>query len=178
MPQKVLLITPPFTQLNTPYPATPALLGFLAARGYRAEQADLGIELINKIFSRESFTDLFGAVRTGTGGLSPNSVRILRNEHHYLRTVDLVMNFLRHRDDTAARVISTRQFLPRASRFDQLPDLDWSFGNMGQSDKARFLATLYIEDIGDLIREAVTPFLAARNFGALFFTPCPGTAAA
>ena len=97
-----------------------------------SQQADLGIELINRIFSRDGFASLFNAVRSGNREISPNSLRILRNEQHYLQTVDQVMNFLQYRDDTAARLLTSDYFLPRASRFDQLPDLEWSFGNIGQ----------------------------------------------
>lgn len=62
MPIKTLLITPPFTQLNTPYPATPYLKGFLKSQGYEAFQVDIGIELINTIFSREGFQKLFDSI--------------------------------------------------------------------------------------------------------------------
>jgi hypothetical protein len=62
MPIKILLITPPFTQLNTPYPATPYLAGFLKSRGYDVFQADLGIELINALFCREGLKELFDAI--------------------------------------------------------------------------------------------------------------------
>ncbi|MBS1128350.1 MAG: radical protein, partial [Nitrospirae bacterium] len=41
MPKNILLITPPFSQLNTTYPATPYLKGFLKLHGYRVFQADL-----------------------------------------------------------------------------------------------------------------------------------------
>jgi len=152
MLKNVLLITPPFTQLNTPYPATPSLKGFLRLHGYEVSQADLGIELINKIFSRPGFEALFAVVKNGTKQLLPNSLRIIQNERSYLQTIDPVMNFLQYRDNTLAQRIGSDHFLPRASRFDQLPDLEWSFGNIGANDKARFLATRYIEDVGDLIR--------------------------
>jgi hypothetical protein len=39
--------------------------------------------------------------------------------------------------------------LPQASRFDQLDDMAWAFGNMGMQDKAKHLATLYLEDLSD-----------------------------
>ncbi len=63
MLKKLLLITPPFTQLNTPYPATPYLKGFLKQHGYEVFQVDLGIELINTIFSQEGFEKLFHAIK-------------------------------------------------------------------------------------------------------------------
>jgi radical SAM superfamily enzyme YgiQ (UPF0313 family) len=162
--QKILLITPPFTQLNTPYPATPYLKGFLKLRGYDVLQADLGIELINTIFSPERLRELFYCVKKKSAPLSQNSFRIIRNERAYLQTVEPVMRFLRYRDNTLAQRICGFDFLPRASRFDQLPDLEWAFGNIGVNDKARFFATLYIEDIGDLIKDAVTPYFGFSRY--------------
>ena len=42
MPEpRILSIIPPMTQLNTPYPSTAYLTGFLRSRGFHAQQADL-----------------------------------------------------------------------------------------------------------------------------------------
>lgn len=164
MLKKLLLITPPFTQLNTPYPATPYLKGFLKLHGYDVVQVDLSIELINKIFSQEGFEKLFHIVKKQIEHLSQNALQIIHNEKNYLQTVGQVMNYLQYRDNTPAQLICSDTFLPRASRFDQLPDLEWSFGNIGVNDKARFLATLYIEDVGDLIKEAVTPYFGFSRY--------------
>ena len=41
---KFLLIIPPLTQLNTPYPATTVLKGYLQGCGHDVVQADMGIE--------------------------------------------------------------------------------------------------------------------------------------
>jgi len=161
---KILLITPPFTQLNTPYPATTYLKGFLALHSNDVFQADLGIELINRMFSRDGLEQLFKEAGRNSGQLSPNALRIISNGPYYLRTVDQVMSFLQYRDNTVAHRICSDTFLPRASRFDQLPDLEWSFGNMGVNDRARFLATLYIEDVGDLIKEAITPYFGFSRY--------------
>lgn len=164
MPIKTLLITPPFTQLNTPYPATPYLKGFLKSQGYTVFQVDLGIELINAIFSREGFQKLFDAISDTGKKLSPNFSHIIKNQAAYIQTIDQVMSFLQYRDNTQASLICNETFLPRASRFDQMPDLEWAFGNIGMNDKARFLATLYIEDIGDLIKDAVTPWFGFSRY--------------
>jgi len=163
MPIKTLLITPPFTQLNTAYPATPYLNGFLKLHGYEAAQADLSIEVMNAIFSQKGFQTLFDQL-SASKTLSPNSLRILKNRDYYLQTVDLVMSFLQYKDNTLAQRICSDNFLPRASRFDQLPDLEWSFGSVGVNDKARFLATLYIEDIGDLIKDGITPYFGFSRY--------------
>src|SRR5688500_13435688 len=52
-------------------------------------------------------------------------------------------------------MITNRDFLPEASRFSQLDDLDWAFGSMGIQDKAKHFATMYLEDISDLIKECL-----------------------
>jgi len=164
MTNKILLITPPFTQLNTPYPATPYLKGFLKTQGFDVFQSDLGIELINAIFSRAGFQKLFVSVKNSQKDLSTNSLRIMNNEAWYLQTVDQIMRYVQYQDNTLAQLIASDIFLPRASRFDQLPDLEWAFGTIGVNDKARFLATLYIEDIGDLIKEAITPYFGFSRY--------------
>ena len=56
---EILLITPPFTQLNTPYPGTVYLKGFLNAKNIPSYQSDLGIEVILKLFSKKGLQDLF-----------------------------------------------------------------------------------------------------------------------
>jgi len=56
--------------------------------------------------------------------------------------------------------ICQEDFLPEASRFGALEELDWAFGSMGTQDKAKHLATLYLEDISDFIVECVD-----ENFG-------------
>ena len=164
MHKKILIITPPFTQLNTPYPASPYLKGFLKLHGYDVFQADLGIELINKIFSREGFRELFTVAENTGRKISRNSLQIINNGQHYQRTIDPVMDFLQYRDNTLAQILCSDTFLPRASRFDQVPDLEWSFGSIGVNDRARFLATRYIEDIGDLIKDAITPYFGFSRY--------------
>src|SRR5450432_3134746 len=48
---RILSIIPPMTQLNTPYPSTAYLTGFLRSRGFTAEQSDLSIALALKLLS-------------------------------------------------------------------------------------------------------------------------------
>jgi len=57
----ILLITPPFTQLNTPYPATAYLKGFLNTKGVASYQMDLGIEVLLRLFSKHGLNALFEA---------------------------------------------------------------------------------------------------------------------
>ena len=59
---KVLLVTPPFTQLNTPYPAMMYLKGFLNTKGVDSVQVDLSLEVILEIFSSRGLHELFQQV--------------------------------------------------------------------------------------------------------------------
>jgi hypothetical protein len=59
---EILLITPPFSQINTPYPATCYLKGFLNTRGISATQFDLSLEVFLRIFSKEGLTHVFDQV--------------------------------------------------------------------------------------------------------------------
>ncbi|MEL7001913.1 MAG: B12-binding domain-containing radical SAM protein [Bacteroidota bacterium] len=164
MSQKLLLLTPPFTQLNTPYPATAYLKGFLNTKKIASYQADLGLEVILKLFSRSGYQLLFDAVEKSDQLLSENTLRIAHLKSEYLKTIDQVIDFLQGNNPTLAHIIADGDFLPEASRFDQLDDLEWAFGTMGTQDKARHLATLYLEDISDLIIEAVDPHFGFSRY--------------
>ncbi|MEY4835884.1 MAG: hypothetical protein RI980_1999 [Bacteroidota bacterium] len=154
----LLLITPPFTQLNTPYPATAYIKGFLNTKSISAFQMDLGIEVILELFSKKGLSPL--TPKEGIERLSENSQRILSLWNDYITTIDAVIAFLQGKNPTLARQICSGHFLPEASRFNQLDDMEWAFGNMGMQDKAKHLATLYLEDISDFIVECVD-----ENFG-------------
>jgi len=157
---KLFLITPPFTQLNTPYPATAYIKGFLNTKNIESVQADLGIEVILKLFSKVGLKDLFKVQSLKFEELSDNSKRILALQDEYIKTIDSVIAFLQGKNPTLALQICQEDFLPEASRFAQLEELDWAFGTMGTQDKAKHLATLYLEDISDFIIECVD-----ENFG-------------
>ena len=153
MDSSVYLITPPFTQLNTPYPATAYLKGFLNTKNIPSEQSDLGIETILKIFCKDGLSKLFSHIHNSGIDLSPNASRILALEDAYLSTIDHVIGFLQGKSPTLAYSISKRNFLPEASRFSNLNQLNWAFGDMGIQDLSKFLCTMYLEDLSDLIQE-------------------------
>jgi hypothetical protein len=151
----VYLLTPPFTQLNTPYPATAYLKGFLNTRGISAFQSDLGIEVTIELFSKTGLSKLFNNITADFETLSANAQRMIALKGDYLQTIDAVMRFLQGNNPTLAHLIAKRDFLPEAARFEQLDDLVWAFGSMGMQDKAKHLATMYLEDLSDLIKETV-----------------------
>ena len=160
----ILLITPPFTQLNTPYPATSYLKGFLNTKNIQTHQMDLGIEVILKLFSKEGLRHLFDVssskFKNTDSEVSENSRRIYLLREDYIKTIDAVIAFLQNKKPTLARQICSMNFLPEASRFNQLDDMDFAFGNIGLQDKAKHLSTLYLEDLSDFIVENID-----ENFG-------------
>jgi len=103
---------------------------------------------------------LFATVNQKPPSDNPNIQRIIALQDYYVNTIDAVIFFLQGKNPTLALPICQEDFLPEASRFAQLEELDWAFGTMGTQDKAKHLATLYLEDISDLIVECVD-----ENFG-------------
>jgi hypothetical protein len=162
----VYLITPPFTQLNTPYPATAYLKGFLNTKNISSFQSDLGVEVTAALFSKEGLVKLFKQFNNSypmsllkgnenAPVISENAARIFALQNDYINTIDSVMLFLQGKNPTLAHLICKRDFLPEAGRFAVLDDLSWAFGSMGVQDKAKHLATMYLEDLSDFIKECV-----------------------
>ena len=174
-PLKVLSVIAPMTQLNTPYPSTAYLTGFLRSRGFEAVQEDLALALVLELFSADGFK----AVREHIAEL-PQPQRTMRvvafdeQFDRYLSTIGPTLAFLQGRDATLAHRICSRAFLPEGPRFDSLDvyidedggdPLAWAFGALGVHDRARHLATLYLNDIADVLREAVDPRFEFVRYG-------------
>ena len=165
MSATVFFITPPFTQLNTPYPGTAYLKGFLNTKGISSFQSDLGIEVMMAIFSKKGLTHLFESIRPPEEKkFSENALRIIALQNDYIQSIDAVIAFLQGKNPTLAHLISKRNYLPEASRFAQLDDLVWAFGSMGVQDRAKHLATMYLEDLSDLIKECIDPHFGFSRY--------------
>src|SRR5258708_34881729 len=101
---RFLAIIPPMTQLNTPYPSTAYLTGFMRSRGFKAEQADLSIALAIKLLSVQ-----------GVQAIRPQGSTLPRKRHtvptgciaehfeSYRTTIAPSMRFLHGRDPHLAR---------------------------------------------------------------------------
>jgi radical SAM superfamily enzyme YgiQ (UPF0313 family) len=159
----ILLITPPFIQLNTAYPATVFLKGFLQENGFKSAQADLSIETILALFSKKGLSKVFDSVKESKKVLSQRAKRLLNISNEYVACIDPVITFLQGKDLAFAQAIC-RNCLPQGERFNNLPDLYDLFGDQGITDKAKFLATLFIEDIGDFIEECVDPHFGFSRY--------------
>jgi len=163
---KILLLTPPLVQLNTPYPATPALAGFLRGQGADAVQADLSLELALRLFSRDGLGQVADACRKHAQP-TPFVRFFLNHLDAYLNTVEAAVSFLQGRDDAAGWLIARRGYLPEGPRFaalapegtgtDEEENLSELFGTLGVADRAKHLASLYLDDLADIIREGADP---------------------
>lgn len=82
---------------------------------------------------------------------SDNVQQILTLKEEYIHCIDDVIRFLQGKNPIIAALIASRNFLPEAGRFQNTTDLQWAFGAMGIQDKAKHIATLFLEDLSDLI---------------------------
>ena len=166
---RVLCLIPPMTQLNTPYPSSAYLTGFLHSRGVPAAQADLALALVLRLLSADGLRALRAAALAQDEALRSAAVNaFLDHADRHERCIGPVVAFLQGRDPTLAHRIASRGWLPEGPRFAALDaydaDIDagedplgWAFGALGQTDRARHLATLYLNDLADVVRDAVDP---------------------
>lgn len=164
---RVLSLIPPMTQLNTPYPSTAYLTGFLRQRSVDAVQDDLALKLVLRLLSREGLAQIHARVATMSEDARSEPVQAFAMQYErHLATIERAVAFLQGRDPTIAHRIASRQFLPEGPRFRSLDVYDdedggdplaWAFGALGVQDRARHFATLYLTDLADVIRDAIDP---------------------
>ncbi|MES1171725.1 MAG: radical SAM protein [Bacteroidota bacterium] len=184
-------------QLNTPYPATAYLTGFLRQHAGRLDftvsQADPAIELFLRIFSRAGVQRILGQLRdeerraqlharagrrakvgASVADPPPSIAHFLANGDAYVAAVEAVVRFLQGHDPGLALRIAGRAFLPEGPRFAAIneapgaPDEDplaWAFGALGTADRAKHLATLFIDDLADVVREGIAPHFELSRYG-------------
>jgi hypothetical protein len=166
---RVLAVIAPMTQLNTPYPSTAYLTGFLRSRGVVTAQVDLALELVLELLSTQGLAALREAVGAIPARRRPTSLKHFEAEYpRYAATIEPTLGFLQGQDRTLAHRIASRGFLPEGPRFSALDNflaadgehgdpLAWAFGALGVDDRARHIATLYLNDLADVIRDAADP---------------------
>ena len=153
---KILLITPPFCQLNTPYPATAFLKSWLTREGHEVRQVDSGLEVFLTLFSREGLKEVFDWPAELSPEQEADEIRRIRDlQDRYIETVDTVMAFLQGGDNGMATLLARPGYLPEGERFIHNSPETESFGALGITDLARFRGTLYLEDLGDFISRTV-----------------------
>ena len=162
---RVLSLIPPMTQLNTPYPSTAYLTGFLRSQGVDAVQEDLALALVLALFTPKGLSQVRDCALAKSETERTACVNyFLDYFERYQSTIAPTIAFLQSRDSTLSHRIAGRGFLPEGPRFAALDAYDdegsgdplaWAFGALGQQDRARHLATLYLNDLADVLRDAV-----------------------
>ena len=162
-PFRVLSFIPPMTQLNTPYPSTAYITGFLRKQGVDAVQADIALGLVLKLFSPEGLDRIASEIEQ-YDEVTERVALFMDQFSRYRATIAPTIRFLQGGDSTLAHRINSRAFLPEGPRFEALDvyvdedggdPLAWAFGALGAQDKARHLATLYLNDLADVIADAI-----------------------
>jgi radical SAM superfamily enzyme YgiQ (UPF0313 family) len=192
---RCLLVTPPMVQLNTPYPATAYLAGFLrehaADLGLEVTQADASIALFLRLFSGPLVASMAQELRRRAkimgkkAPVPPPIGHFLTHAESYIDTVDPVVRFLQRRNPSLALRIVGRTFLPEGPRFSQLsrlhedepavPDerLLCAFGSLGTTEQARHLASLYVNDLADVWRIGIDPRFDLARYGERLAASAP-----
>jgi radical SAM superfamily enzyme YgiQ (UPF0313 family) len=162
------------TQLNTPYPATAYLTGCLKqhAPEHEVAQADPALELFLRVFSRDGLSAIAEilADRLDDADEAPPAAiaSFVENAERYVATIEPTIAFLQGRDPALAMRIATRAFLPEGPRFaaiDQGPGLEWAFGQLGVADRGKHLASLYVDDLADVIKLGIQPHFELARYG-------------
>ncbi|WCN10583.1 B12-binding domain-containing radical SAM protein [Marinomonas mediterranea] len=174
----VLLMTPPMTQLNTPYPATAYLTGFLRSRNYDAIQRDPAIELFLEMMTSDGLDIIRQHVEDNFEQFNDDELpdviyAFLSEFDRYSLCVEPVIRFLQGKDPSLALRIVSRRFLPEGPAFDAIEQmtaisgdvLQNAFGDLGVQDKAKYLATLFINDLSAVITQGVDPHFEVSRYG-------------
>jgi hypothetical protein len=175
---KTLLLTPPMTQLNTPYPATAYLTGFFRQHGYAIAQRDMAIELLLMMLTRSSLEDMVEIIEDNFSTVDdedlPDSIYYFLTHFEKIKTcIEPVIHFLQGKDPSLALRIASRRFLPEGAKFEGLNEmqqaagdtLQWAFGDLGTQDKAKYLATLFLDDLIEVIHDGVDPQFEISRYG-------------
>jgi len=167
------------TQLNTPYPATAYLTGFLKQEHYKVSQRDLAIDLFLSLLSQNGLDNIFNAVEDNYADYEddelPDSIyHFLAHFPIYKACTEPTVKFLQGKNPSLALRIVSRNFLPEGPQFESLYQMEEmsendvlqdAFGNLGLQDKAKYLATLFIGDLAMMIKQGVDSHFEISRYG-------------
>ena len=153
--QKILLVTPPMVQINSPYAATPVLSGFLRQHGYAVTQCDLSAQLAAKLFSSELIKEM---------GIKVNSSKKLRRSEigdfflsyyeDYLETIDAAVDFLKGKAPELQKYFLKRDSLPEGINFYNFADeLKRAKRSLSPANYARMRVSLFLDDVAELFQQ-------------------------
>jgi hypothetical protein len=138
----------------------------LRSRGINAQQEDIALALVLELFSPSGLQAIRKSIDTiPPGKRSPLISGFVSNSSTVIwRPSPRPSPSCRGATPRSAIASAGRNFLPEGPRFESLDvyvddeggdPLAWAFGALGVQDRARHLATLYLNDLADVLREAV-----------------------
>ncbi len=167
------------TQLNTPYPATAYLTGFLKMFGFDVQQRDPAIELILALLSRSGLLEIKEELEANFEDVPvderPEEVQYFLDHFTlYAQTVEPCIRFLQGKDPSLALRLCSRRYVPEGIGFEGLHQMEEiegeehlakAFGQLGTQDKAKYIASLYISGLVKVINEGVDPRFELSRYG-------------
>ena len=164
---KIAFITPPLLQPNTPYPAMPILSGWFRKLGFQVRQYDFSIRMLLRMLS----PDVLDAACKAAKSLHEKDDELsyfIESIDDYKRTLPHVISFLQGKEPFLEWRIAARTYLPEGPYFAALDpenmgeeaeaeNLDFFFGRLGTLDKAKYLASLYLDDVSSFISRCLEP---------------------
>jgi hypothetical protein len=160
---RVLLITPPLLQCNAPYPATPLLAAWLRQQGVEVAQTDASLALLLRLLSAAGLRRVRDVLQSKPA--SADTAFFVTQADAYIEWVEPVVRFLQGREPALAYRLLQPGTLPAGPRFavmrqqelDEDGSLRWAFGTLGIADQARYIASLFIDDIAAAVTLGVDP---------------------
>lgn len=123
---------------------------------------DLSIELFTAVFTEEFIDAVFKQAEMLT---NKDFSLVHKQKKDYINKVASVMNYLRAEEVTAAYQIVHKDYLPHGHRRIKLDtDLTVELGKLGVLDKAKHIATLFVEELGDFINANVDEFFSFTRY--------------
>jgi hypothetical protein len=120
--------------------------------------------MVLRIFCRSGLQAVFEQMRKGQAELPGEARQMLAIEPAYLQTIDPVIEFLQGRNPSLALLLARPGFLPQGPRFAGLKGRVASLRALSEQDRAKRFATLYLEDLADLIQATVSPHFALSRY--------------
>jgi len=156
----LLIITPPFTQFNCPYPAAGYLIRYLKSIGYSAHQTDMSIRLAHKVFSSDGMSKIFDSAEKSV--ITKFSEKVFLIKDSFIDSADFVLDFLQRSNTASARRIVRGGILPESGEHAQIILSGVSSDN--DIERARIMCTFFLADMARFISETVDSSFALAKY--------------
>ena len=147
----VIIINPPSMQLNSLYPASSFLSGYVKMQGYSAVICDLNLKYFLNVFNNENIEKIF--IQSENKISSSFAEKIYSLKESYIDSVDYAVAFLQKSSISSAKRIARQEILPEPS--------DQAVHNLSLIDpcdavtRARIMCTYFLAEISKYISETI-----------------------